>query len=180
MNSEFSSEYSKNHLLRFERTLKFLEGVIAPDDIILDLGPVNPFSRILLDKGYNVENTSEKTDLDLDYSVVTNKKYTMITSFELFEHMVSPFPLLKEARAKKLVASVPLRLWFSKAYWNESDPYDRHYHEFEPRQFDMLLEKAGWKIEKSEKWISKSNKLGIRPLLRNITPRYYIVFCTRA
>ncbi|HLF63260.1 MAG TPA: hypothetical protein VI603_05895, partial [Saprospiraceae bacterium] len=55
----------------------------------------------------------------------------------------------------------------------------RHYHEFEPRQFDMLLNKAGWNIVASEKWTSYDNKIGLRPLLRRFTNRYYIVYCTR-
>ncbi len=43
----------------------------------------------------------------------------------------------------------------------------------------MLLNKAGWEIIKSDKWISPSNKIGIRPLFRKFTPRYYIVYCER-
>jgi hypothetical protein len=31
--------------------------------------------------------------------------------------------------------------------------WDRHYHEFEDWQLDWLLEKTGWKIIDSQKWI---------------------------
>ena len=103
----------------------------------------------------------------------------MVTAFEIFEHMVSPFPLLRAISAKKLVASVPLKLWFTNAYWNNNDPFDKHYHEFEPKQFDLLLNKAGWRIIKSEKWVSKTSQIGVRPLLRRFVPRYYIVYCER-
>jgi hypothetical protein len=72
-----------------------------------------------------------------------------------------------------------MRLWYKRAYWNEKDPWDRHFHEFEDRQFDMLVEKAGWTIKERQKWISPSYKIGIRPLLRNITPRYYAVVAER-
>jgi hypothetical protein len=57
--------------------------------------------------------------------------------------------------------------------------WDRHYHEFEDWQFDWLLEKSNWKIEKKEKWTSPIKKIGFRPLLRTITPRYYIVYATK-
>lgn len=156
-----------------------MEGIVKPTDKILDLGPVNPFSDLLIEKGYHVENTPENVDLDLDYSLVTRDDFDVVTAFEIFEHLVSPFPLLRAIKAQRLVVSVPLRLWFADAYWNEDDPRDRHYHEFEPRQLDMLLDKAGWKIIKREKWIVPSKKIGIRPFLRNFTPRYYFVYCER-
>ena len=57
--------------------------------------------------------------------------------------------------------------------------WDRHYHEFEDWQFDWLLEKSNWKIEKKDKWTSHIKKIGFRPLLRTITPRYYIVYATK-
>lgn len=174
------NDYSLNNPAlahRFENTLVFLEKSVPPNSKILDLGIRNLFSEMMEDKGYKVTNTERGIDLDLDYDIVLSEEYDVVTAFEIFEHMVSPFPLLRSIKAKTLVASVPLSLWFARAYWNESDDFDRHYHEFEPRQFDMLLEKAGWKIIKSEKWISKTSGLGIRPFLRNRTPRHYIVHC---
>lgn len=175
----FSNIYSTAHTKRFKNTLNFLKDLITEQDQILDLGPPNPFSALLQKEGYQVDNTPDGLDLDLDFEMVKDGKYDVVTSFELFEHMVSPFPLLKSVKARKLVASVPLKLWFSAAYWNDDDPFDKHYHEFEPRQFDMLLEKAGWRIIKSEKWKSVAPIRGIRPLLRRFTPRYYIVYCER-
>ena len=130
-------------------------------------------------KGHSVDNTAFGIDLDIEYEQVKQHGYDVVTAFEIFEHLVSPFPLLKAIEANKLVASVPLKLWFASAYWSETDPYDRHYHEFEPRQFDMLLEKAGWVIKKYELWNPYTKGFGIRPLLRKFTPRYYIVYCER-
>lgn len=162
---------------RFSRTLRFLEGLIWKPSRILDLGVKNKLSELMINKGYSVENT--QTDLDLDYEIV-QKNYDVVTAFQILEHMVSPFPLLSSIRADKLVASVPLRLWFANAYWDLNDPFARHYHEFETRQFDMLLNKAGWEIKKHEKWIINGiDKIGIRPILRNVVPRYYIVYCER-
>jgi hypothetical protein len=78
-----------------------------------------------------------------------------------------------------LVASVPLKLWFASAYRSKTDKWDRHYHEFEDWQFDWLLEKAGWRIVKSEKFTNPVKKIGIRPILRRITPRYYLIYAEK-
>jgi len=174
-----NSTYNSIHTIRFNKTLEFMEKWVNKSDKILDLGPTNPLGSLLQDNGYQIQNTPVGLDLDLDYEIVKKEDYQVLTAFEIIEHLVSPFPMLHAANAKKLVASIPLKLWFADAYWNEDDPYDRHYHEFEPRQFDMLLNKAGWEIKQSEKWVSPSNKIGIRPLLRNFTPRHYIVYCEK-
>ena len=163
---------------RFEKTLSFLERHITQDQSILDLGIENPFSKIMKERGYSVSNTKGE-DLDLDFTTVIESNAEVVTAFEIFEHLVAPFNVLREIKAKKLVASIPMRLWFATAYQSKTDPWDRHYHEFEDWQFDWLLEKAGWKIVATNKWTNPVKKLGIRPLLRHFTPRYYIVYAER-
>lgn len=163
---------------RFQHTLEFLEKHISKDESILDLGVDNPFSKIMRSQGFSVENTKGE-DLDLDYSSVKNSSASVVTAFEIFEHLIAPFNVLREIQANKLVASIPMRLWFSSAYKSKTDPWDRHYHEFEDWQFDWLLEKAGWEIKDSAKWTNPVKKIGIRPLLRSFTPRYYIVYAER-
>lgn len=163
---------------RFQHTLSFLKKHIAQDEAILDLGVANPFSEIMVQEGYRVENTKGE-DLDLDFSTVKNSDAQVVTAFEIFEHLLAPFNVLSEIKADKLVASIPLKLWFAPAYRSKTDPWDRHYHEFEDWQFDWLLEKAGWEIRDRAKWTNPVKKLGIRPLLRSFTPRYYIVYAER-
>lgn len=176
---ENNSKYAKSHEIRFKNTLDFLSDLNIESSNILNLGPDNPLSYFLKQRGYKITNTDENQDLDVDYEIVKYNKYDVVVGFEILEHLVSPFPLLKSITAKKLVISVPLSLWFAETYWNENDPYDRHYHEFEPRQLEMLLNKAGWKIIKEKKFISKSKSLGFRYFLRLIYPRYYFVYCER-
>lgn len=163
---------------RFQHTLAFLQKHISKDEPILDLGVENPFSKIMKEQGYNVKNTKGE-DLDVDFSSVTQTKAQVVTAFEIFEHLLAPFNVLREINADKLVASIPLKLWFSPAYRSKTDPWDRHYHEFEDWQFDWLLEKSGWVIKDRAKWTNPVKKLGLRPLLRSFTPRYYIVYATR-
>lgn len=163
---------------RYKHTLRFLNEVISKEEKILDLGVPNPLSEILLKEGFNVTNTNGE-DLDLETNVVKTEEFDVVTAFEIFEHLVSPFNVLKDIQAKKLVASIPLKLWFASAYRSKTDKWDRHYHEFEDWQFDWLLEKAGWRIVKSEKFTNPVKKIGIRPILRRITPRYYLVYAER-
>jgi len=142
------------------------------------LGVENPFSNIMKQQGFDVENTKGE-DLDIDTSTIESSKAKVVTAFEIFEHLLSPFTVLKSIKANKLVASVPLNLWFSPAYRSKTDPWDRHYHEFEDWQFDWLLEKSGWKVIDRQKWTNPTKKMGVRPLLRWFTPRYYIVYAIK-
>ncbi|MFL1011775.1 methyltransferase domain-containing protein [Flavisericum labens] len=163
---------------RYKHTLQFLEKHIPNSESILDLGVANPFSDIMKNHGYNVENTKGE-DLDIDTSTIENSEADVVTAFEIFEHLLSPFTVLKSIKSNKLVASIPLRLWFSSAYRSKTDMLDRHYHEFEDWQFDWLLEKTGWKIVDIQKWTNPTKKIGVRPILRWFTPRYYIVYAER-
>ena len=158
--------------------MAFLKKHISKNQTVLDLGVENPFSEIMIREGYKVENTRGE-DLDLDFSTVEQSRADVVTAFEIFEHLVAPFNVLRAIPSEYLVASIPLRLWFSGAYRSDSDPWDRHYHEFEDWQFDWLLNKAGWEILDRAKWTNPVNKLGFRPILRKFTPRYYIVYARR-
>lgn len=166
--------------IRYKSTINFMLKSIDKSKTILDLGVSNELSELLANRGFSITNTLGE-DLDTENDL-ENKygKFDVVTAFEILEHLVSPFELLRRLPSDRLIATVPLRLWFAKAFRNDSDPRDRHFHEFEDWQFDWLLEKAGWKIVAREKWISKSDKIGIRPFLRNITPRYYAVYAERS
>ena len=164
---------------RYKKTIDFVEQHINKEDKILDLGVENPLSVQLKRLGYNVFNTTGE-DLDLKISAVLNKEYDVVSAFQILEHLVSPYVLLKSIQANKLVASIPLKLWFAKAYRNKDDIRDCHYHEFESWQFDWLLKKSGWRIVSRKKWTNpRPFKLGFRPILRFFTPRYYIVYAER-
>jgi len=164
---------------RFESTLNFLNTYVSKSSSIIDVGVNNKLSEYLKNQGYNIENTKSK-DLDFDSSELTTDIYEVATAFEILEHLLNPFSVLLNISAKKLVASIPLKLWFSNAYWDDKDPYSCHFHEFEQKQFEMLLKKTGWTIIASQKWKSYNPKaFGVRPLLRRFTYRYYIVYCER-
>ena len=163
---------------RFQITLDFLAKHIKKTDKILDLGVPNPLSELMQQQGYSVTSTSG-VDLDDNQEELLNQEYNVLTAFEIVEHLLNPYTILKQSKAKRIFVSVPLRLWFSTAYRSKTDMRDRHYHEFEDWQLDWLLEKAGYKIIDSKKWSHRVNKIGFRPLLRRFTPRYYLVYAER-
>lgn len=163
---------------RYEHTLKFLQEVLPAPAVILDLGIRNPFSEIMEAHGYTVYNTTGE-DLDEVPEIVNNQKVDAVTAFEIFEHLLSPYEVLKKIKADKLIATIPMRLWFATAYRSKTDKWDRHYHEFEDWQFDWLIEKSGWNTKKTLKWTSPIKKIGIRPILRMFTPRYYAIYAER-
>lgn len=165
--------------LRYTKTLNFLKKYIKTNENILDLGTLNPFSEIMIKEGFNVQNTNGE-DLDNEFKIVHNYNVDCYTSFELFEHLLAPYNVLSEIKKGKLIVSVPLKVWFAKAYWNPKNEWDRHYHEFEPNQFEWLLEKSGWTIIHKEKWKSPDKiRFGIRPFLRFIWPSYYFIYAEK-
>lgn len=163
---------------RFKHTLDFLNKHINSSETILDLGVENPFSKIMKENGFQVMNTTGE-DLDNDQTALQSQQYTVTTAFEIFEHLLNPYAVLQNIKSDKLFISIPLRLWFSPAYRSKTDMWDRHYHEFEDWQLDWLLEKTGWKILDRQKWTNPVKKIGIRPLLRKFTNRYYIVYAEK-
>jgi hypothetical protein len=164
-----------HHNKRYNHTIEFLQKVLPAPATILDLGTRNDFSEIMEKHGYTVYNT-EGEDLDLLPEVVKKFNVDAVTAFEIFEHLIAPFNVLRAIESTKLITTIPLNLWFAKAYRSKTEEWDRHYHEFEDWQFDWLLEKAGWKIKKIEKWTSPVKKLGFRPILRQFVPRYYATY----
>ncbi len=176
----FNTKYNNVHQYRFSKTLNLLDKYVDREvDHILDLGEENPFSIRMRENGYSVENTPKGMDLDQNAEWFREKEAGVVTSFEIFEHLTNPFQVLSELKSSRLIATVPLRFWFAKAYRNKADTWDQHYHEFEDWQFDMLLKKTGWKIIYREKWKIHNHKIGFRPLLRRFYPRIYVVVAER-
>jgi len=170
-------DHSK-HSKRYDKTWEFISKTLPPSSVVFDLGTPNDFSEILRNKGFMVLNTQGE-DLDENPEIAKNFKADAVTALEILEHLVNPLSVLKAINSEKLFATVPLRLWFAKAYRNKNNKWDQHFHEFEDWQFDWLLDKAGWKIIRSEKWTFPVYKIGIRPILRSVTPRYYAVEAVR-
>ena len=170
---------SKNHhQRRYNLTLEFIKSKFPANARILDLGTRNDFTEILETNGFTVINTKGE-DFDLNPECVKDYDVDAVVALEILEHLVSPMNVLQMLPAKKLITTVPLDLWFAKAYRNPKNEWDQHFHEFEDWQFDWLLKKSGWNPKDSQKWTSPINKIGFRPILRKFTPRYYAVYSER-
>jgi hypothetical protein len=102
----YEGKYPKK---RYKITKAFLKHHILKEEKIIDLGVANPFSEILKKEGYLITNTQGE-DLDINTQAVQVNDYDVTTAFEIFEHLVSPFKVLKDIRSKKLIASVPLKI----------------------------------------------------------------------
>jgi hypothetical protein len=163
---------------RFNITLDFLKKHTNTHETIFDLGVANPFSKIMENNGYKVINTTGE-DIDDNQIALQNNQYDVFTAFEIFEHLVNPYTVLKNVKCDKVFISIPMRLWFQSAYRSKTDMWDRHYHEFEDWQLNWLLEKAGFIIKDKIKFTHPTKKIGFRPLLRWFVPRYYLVYAER-
>lgn len=163
---------------RYKNTLRLVRKYLDKSDSILDLGVANPLSELMQKEGFQVTNTQGE-DLDEKFSELAAYNPDAITAFEILEHLLNPYSILKNLPADKLLVTVPLRLWFSEPFRGSKNPLTWHFHEFTDWQFDWLLEKTGWEIKHREKWTNPSKKLGIRPVLRSFTPRYYAVYAER-
>ncbi len=179
MPKQQSNMYTHYPEKRYRLTLGFLKKHIPAGEHILDLGVDNPFAARMRENGYRVENTGGE-DLDEELGTIRASEAGVVTAFEILEHLVAPYNVLRAIPGDKLLASIPLRLWFASAYRSKSDPRDRHFHEFEAWQFDWLLEKSGWEIKDRLQWAHPVRKIGIRPFLRLFTPRYYLVYAERS
>jgi len=162
---------------RYQFTLVFMKRHIPQGKVVFDLGTINGLSIFMKENGYKVFNTiGEDFDLEMPYQLMDAD---VTTAFEIIEHLMNPLLLLRALKTKKLLASVPLRLWFAPAFRHPDNPAGRHFHEFEQWQMDWLLEKAGWKIIAREKHTGPTFQIGIRSILRWITPRYYLIYAER-
>lgn len=152
---------------------------VAERPYIFDLGVENILSKNMK-LWYDTKNTPDNVDFhkSQDSIKVLSGKSNITTSFEVFEHLLNPFTVLRAIRSEYLVCTVPLKVWFSPAYWHKTDVRDRHFHEFEERQFLWLLEETGWGVLEKGKWKIQHN-IGIRPFLRLFWPSYLWVIAKR-
>jgi hypothetical protein len=164
---------------RHDTTCQLVKAYINPYARILDLGYSNDLSLKIKNMGFDVTNTD--FDLDLEPEKLQELDYDVVTSFEVFEHLVNPFSVLENIKPDKfIICSVPIRVWFKKPHWIEDSPLRQHYHEFLPREFYKLLTKAGYTIRWAEKRCIVE-KLGIRPLLTWLfrIKRYLFVYAIK-
>jgi len=169
INVEFNNKRTEE---RWDRTLDLMKRFALPGTI-LDLGLANEMSANLRKEGYMIYNLD--IDLNNEYLKLKHQDVNTVTAFEVLEHILTPYEVLKSLNTNRVIITVPLKVWFSSAYWGKHD-YDVHFHEFEPKQLLHLCTKAGYKVIYQEKWkYDNFVELGVRPILRHIWPSWMAV-----
>ncbi len=120
INSLYNFDNSRAKKRRYQKTLDFIQKGIQPPATVFDLGTPNAFSEIMKQNGFTVINTKGE-DLDENPEAIGHIEADVATAFEIFEHLLNPLGVLKAIKADKLIASIPLSLWFAKAYRNKND-----------------------------------------------------------
>ena len=95
-----------------------LKEVCPAPSVVFDLGVRNPFSEIMKQNNYKVYNTGGE-DLDDNYKLKIPDDVDLVTGFEILEHLVSPYPLLKNIKANRILLTVPIKLWLSLIHISE-------------------------------------------------------------
>lgn len=162
------------YLSRRNRTLCLVQQNVNGLKIIYDMGDVSPM-RYELERDYFVKTLPYKDYNDLNMDSFRNEVFV---SFKVFEHIFSPYHFLKATQPLLLICTVPLKIPFVPIHWSK-DKRDRHYHEFEEKQFLWMLEEAGYEIIYKKKWWYNRLPIGIRTLLRYIFPSWLAVVARR-
>ena len=115
---------------RYRKTLSLMKTHLPAPARIMDLGWTIHSSEIMRKEGYTVDNTGGE-DLDEEVSLAKATGYDAVTAFEILEHLLSPYTLLKSIEAPKSSSQYP-ECVVSGPHRNPKDPRDNHYHEFYP------------------------------------------------
>src|SRR5690625_6848171 len=107
-NKKQSNVYKTLPEKRYKNTLRLVRKYLDKSDSILDLGVANPLSELMQKEGVQVTNTQGE-DLDEKFSELAAYNTDAITAFEFLEHLLSPYSLLKNLLADKLLVNVLLR-----------------------------------------------------------------------
>ncbi len=167
---------NKGLKIRMQMTLDLIKKYTAPNSKIYDFGHKSIMSEWMEKEGYTVVNNSTEVDLDFNQDEITklSSEADLTTSFEVFEHLTNLFAVLMAIKSKKMLITVPAKVWFKSAYWGPND-FDHHYHEFEYKQIEKILNKTGWQVKEHGFW-KVSFGWGLYSLLRKIWPSYIWIY----
>ena len=165
---------------RKKKTLELMKA--ANIEKAFDLGDDSPMRKYLQENGFHLSNLPGGKDLNkVNFSSNwqwENFSTSTFTAFEVLERIFSPYHLLISAQPEKIICTVPLKIPFVPIHWS-SDKRDRHYHEFEEKQFIWMLEEAGYQVVKKERWYYTGLPVGIRTILRYLFPSWLAVIAIR-
>ena len=157
---------------RDEKNISFLSE-IDMNGSILDIGERNRFTE-RIEEAFGIKLDNTDGDLDELYWTITDdneftKSYDTIIFSHVIEHLFNPLLALKKVRwymkpDTLLIICTPIKPHFIP--WGKG-----HFHEFDDYRFKKLIERAGLKIVRWEKysnyrWNTWRSYRGIRPFIR--------------
>lgn len=135
---------------------------------ILDIGENNPFADLLRNElGVAIDNTNVDLDTELFASSKNAHVYDVVLCLDVLEHLFNPLFVLLQfhdviKKDGKAYISVPRR---PKFLWTSV-----HFHEFDTYRFNLLLKRAGLKINSKIRYSFRrpwfQYFLGVRSFLR--------------
>lgn len=113
------------------------------------------------------ENILETYQADASAAKFPDGGYDAVVCFEMLEHLEDPLQALRNFKrmAPRLLASVP-----NEAVWPHQGRYKFHYRHYTAREFEELLNKAGYEVRG---WWGQDGKFG--PPQENLQGRTLIV-----
>jgi hypothetical protein len=155
--------------MRWQKSIDFVSvsGVASRTATGLDIGDRTPMTG-MLEELYGCR--FDTTSVDLDTGALDGS-YTVVTAFEVLEHLYNPLHLLLEA--KKVMAPGPAsRLFVSTPAWKPAILQSPdHFHEMPRRSLESLFDRAGFTAVRSDVFRIRPFMFcltGFRPLLRCI------------
>lgn len=147
---------------RLKNTLKFIDEIKEP---VLCIGNENPFDKELC-RQTNVKYIYTNTDADYDEN---HYDCRTVFCFDVIEYLMNPLKFLINLNGSDIIYVCYQYNPFTY-FWSQS-----HIIEYPFNQFEKLINKAGYRIDKYERvFFETLNFKGIRPVIRMLTnSRYY-------
>lgn len=138
------TQQAKNH---YRETLVYLNGRLSPGMTVIDMGQRSPMTD-LIERKLWVKITNTRGDLDSGFQYEDTTPADVVIYSHTIEHQFNPlYTLMRIKEVLKpygtLYIMVPSR---GKLLWTRN-----HYHEIDKYRMGLLLERAGYKIEKHER-----------------------------
>lgn len=152
------NDIRKDHRARYEWAASRLSGAVVDAGCGVGYG-----SWILAEAGHTVrrfdadaeaiafanehwthENIIESYEADAALVKFPDGGYNAVVAFEMLEHLEDPLPALQNftRMAPRLLASVP-----NEAVWPHAGRYKFHYRHYTAREFEELLNRAGYEVK---------------------------------
>lgn len=163
---------------RNKQILKFMEDICFGE--VLDIGERNYFTKIIEDH-FDIMIDSTNGDLD-EILVCPKKQYDTVICSHVLEHLFNPLLCLENIKkvmkpGAKIVIAIPIKPHFIT--WGKG-----HFHEMDEYRSRKLIDRAGFTIERLEKfttyhWHSLKCYTGIMPFIRLFFKEQGYIICKK-